>query len=765
MIRRRQVAGLLGLVLACLAYAGVAPAGAAARAQATPGLELVGQTTWVHPGEAYEVDVRVSDAPAGATLDMVVHDLVGSRAEFRETLDDGELGGTEHTVPERPLTDLAQSPGVARIGFTAGGDGVSLPSRGVYPVEVRLRADGETLASTVTYLSYLTPTDFPPLEVGVLVEIAAPPALRPDGTTELPPDAEALARQRLQAVAGSGGTPLTLAPLPETVQGFATVGGSATALVEQLRELATTQQVVARPFVDLDLASLQEAGLDSEAYAQSDAGANVSRGLLAVEPAPGVWLSGPTWRPEGARRATEIGFDRAVVPATAIEDGDGEDIPTTPVRLGDDGPLAVVTDPDLGAHLSSADGMVAAHRFVAELTATWLEAPSDRRAVAVHLPPDVDIDSRVVATALAALRDGQAVQGVPVTQIFTDVPPAEDGPERVDLAPAAPGPDLRRLAPQIATVRGQLSGVADLLGDPAVTKAVNRSLFMSTGVETPDGDRTAYVDQAAAELEAVAGAVTLQDEFRITLTTRSSTIPVTLTNHTEQDLTVRVELESDQLEFPDGQVYTETLSPGATRLDVRVRTRTSGAFTLEVTVSTTNQSLVLDRSTFDIRSTAISGVGLLLSVGAGLFLAVWWGRHWLRTRRSRRGGPTEPPGPGDTGSSGSSGEPGPPPPARERPAPVLAPWAAPAPHPAPAGPVTGAPTPRTGPSPAARAPNGPAAPTPPAGAVPPAPPPPTPPPVEPPNSRGRGRLRAGRRGEPYRPAHMARSPNRSTRGT
>jgi hypothetical protein len=36
-----------------------------------------------------------------------------------------------------------------------------------------------------------------------------------------------------------------------------------------------------------------------------------------------------------------------------------------------------------------------------------------------------------------------------------------------------------------------------------------------------------------------------------------------------------------------------------------------------------------------VRSTAISGVGPALSIGAGLFLLVGWGNH-LRGRRSRR---------------------------------------------------------------------------------------------------------------------------------
>ncbi|QXC59836.1 hypothetical protein KSP35_15825 [Aquihabitans sp. G128] len=46
---------------------------------------------------------------------------------------------------------------------------------------------------------------------------------------------------------------------------------------------------------------------------------------------------------------------------------------------------------------------------------------------------------------------------------------------------------------------------------------------------------------------------------------------------------------------------------------------------------------MLAESRYRVRSTAVSGVGLLLTVGAGGFLALWWGRHWVRTRRKAQG--------------------------------------------------------------------------------------------------------------------------------
>jgi hypothetical protein len=59
-----------------------------------------------------------------------------------------------------------------------------------------------------------------------------------------------------------------------------------------------------------------------------------------------------------------------------------------------------------------------------------------------------------------------------------------------------------------------------------------------------------------------------------------------------------------------------------------------------ITVKSPDSSIELDRTTFDIRSTAVTGVGFVLSIGAGLFLAVWWARHWHSSRRSRRLMPT-----------------------------------------------------------------------------------------------------------------------------
>jgi Family of unknown function (DUF6049) len=634
--RFRCVAAVAAAVAAAsvvLLSIGAGTAGAVPR-QAAASIELVDQTTWVHRGERFEVSVRVTGAPAGAALRLVVHDRLESRSEFRDTLD-GELGGIEEALPVDPLAGSSPASGTFSSGFVVGGDGERLAGRGVYPVEVQLVDAGDNLLATpvVTYLMYLFPPDgpsFEPLAVAVVVDVGGPPILQPDGTVRPTSTTVQRAQERANLLANAADVPVTLAPQPETLDGLANAGGAGGAAVAALVEASGDRPVLARPYTDVDLEALQDSGLATEEDEQVEAGAATLRNLFRREPVPGIWLSGPTLGDDAVDEAIDLGMDRAVVPPSAVEDGD---VPAAPVTLDDAGPRVMVSDDELATHLRGHDGAVDAQRFLAELTIMWFERPADPRAVVVRIPGDTDIVPSTVARALNGLSDGQAVRAVPIDQVF-DVPPDRSGPATVSLVPHEVTDDLAGIAAPLRRARRGVSGVAGTVAS-ANGGSLTRSLLLATGTATPDAQRQAYVERVNAALGSLTGAVTLPDQFRITLTSRTSTIPVNITNNLDQPLNVRIEFDSGQLEFLDGDIVNRELTPGVTRLDVRVRALTSGAFPMGITVRSPDSSIELDRTTFDIRSTAVTGVGFVLSIGAGLFLAVWWARHWRSSRRSR----------------------------------------------------------------------------------------------------------------------------------
>ncbi len=132
------------------------------------------------------------------------------------------------------------------------------------------------------------------------------------------------------------------------------------------------------------------------------------------------------------------------------------------------------------------------------------------------------------------------------------------------------------------------------------------------------------------------GAVTISDARTITLTARTGSVPLTLRNDSGIPLHVLVTLDSERLEFPDGEVLDLVLTEEVTRVDVAVNTRTSGSFPLRIDVQSPDGLLELAATRVTIRSTAVSGVGIILSVGALVILVLWWLRDWRSGRRDRR---------------------------------------------------------------------------------------------------------------------------------
>ncbi len=159
---RGRARGLAAAALAAVVLAVVlaaAPATGAAPGQGAPEVALVGQTTWVHRGERFDVEVQVTGAPADAALRLVVHEAPSARQDFRRTLE-GELGDVIANGGRKPLAQLpATAPGVYTTGFAVGDD-LDLPGRGAYPVEVQLlAADGSELDSVRHLPVLLEPAD------------------------------------------------------------------------------------------------------------------------------------------------------------------------------------------------------------------------------------------------------------------------------------------------------------------------------------------------------------------------------------------------------------------------------------------------------------------------------------------------------------------------------------------------------------------------------------------------------------------------------
>ena len=247
----------------------------------------------------------------------------------------------------------------------------------------------------------------------------------------------------------------------------------------------------------------------------------------------------------------------------------------------------------------------------------WFEQPGIDRGVVLPVGPSTRAE--VVQGLLAALDGGEIFRAVTVDDLFAAASPLrQPGGGLVDrtLVPERPPAIDRSVAGGLRSARALLASYEGMLGpDSPRAEPVASQLLLSTAAELDDADQRAHLAVARSAIDAVVSAISTPKRETITLTARDGTIPLTVRNDAGVPVHVVVHLHSSKLEFPSGDTVSLTLSEATTRLDIDVRARASGSFPLEVEVTSPDGSITLATIDFTVQSTAVSGVGVVLSVG------------------------------------------------------------------------------------------------------------------------------------------------------
>jgi hypothetical protein len=661
-VRRRARAVAALLILPILSLPNLTGASARQPEPATgasPEIELVAQTPVVEPGGTFAMRLRLIDVPDDGSVRVIVHQRVRSRSELAQSMDgDGlrsEVFNTAYAISELPR----QPDGSRRLAISldAANGGLPLSAEGVYPVEVIAQdATAAPVASLVTHL--ITGPgegdDAPPLGVAVVAQVGAPPALQPDGAVVLPPGDVADMAGVVAGLAAAPDVPVNVAARPETIDALlASAAASDVELVNALRASVQGRTVLALPYVEVSPDSLEPAGLLDQLGLQMTRGVAVLSDELGVTPVGTVAMSPPSLGRDGLAALSFFGATRVVVASdqvvpldpspisyslaqpfvlSAPEDSAAPDETSTSLE-------ALATDPIVVERLATegSPGLVTS-RVLAELALLRLEQPSVARSVV--LPLEASTPAGVVQLLLEGLGEGRPFEPMTLAGAFDHAAPLLDAGGNVVDRPLAPSTP-QRIRPSegaaIQEARADLDTFTGLVGAESPTlEPLDHHLLVSMAYGLSDERRQGHVDTVESTIDTVSGQVVAPETFTLTLAARDGTIPLTLGNASGMPLQVSIRLRSQKLEFPEGDSISLLLTEPSTRIDIPVRARTSGAFPLQIDVLTPDGERRLAMSRYTVRSTAVSGVGLVLSIGAGAFLVLWWARHWHRTRRSAR---------------------------------------------------------------------------------------------------------------------------------
>jgi hypothetical protein len=504
-----------------------------------------------------------------------------------------------------------------------------------------------------------------PLTVAWVWRFDATPAHLPDGTIR-PPAGKAmspsgrLGRTAL-AAAGASDVHLTLAPTPETLvawdeitrqeerlPGTAPADGAAAGLTA-LRTAAGTggHQLLAAPYVPADVPGLLDANLSGEVDAQFARGAQRIGQILDTAPSAGTLLAPEPLNAASLGRLRQYGVARVVFPPKSLQARDHRLTPGHPFAVGSKtgAYAAAVSDPDLAGLLEGEDApALRTARFLAGLSLVALEAPGDPRGVVIVMPEGWDPPATLLDAVFGGLRNNPALVPATLDEYFATVAPEQRDGRIVLRELAGRSPSAADDGDTVRSLRRRLAAFAGVV-DPnsAWLDSADRSILVSRAtVLEADGraerklsSPAAYLQGAERVIKSVTSKVRGPRGQRVTLTSRRATIPISLLNDTGRPLQVRVRLESDQLRFLDSSERPVTLASQNTTERFRVESRSTGAFPLVISVTSPDGALTVDVSELTIRSTVVSGVGAVLTAGAGIFLLVWWGNDLRRSRRRR----------------------------------------------------------------------------------------------------------------------------------
>jgi hypothetical protein len=665
----KRLGALVAVLLVGVAVTLATPGRAGARRAPAGRVTLDGQPAWSSLGDDVQLQLAVrADPSAALEIHVVVHAAISSRIAFERTLSGDRLGSTVTSFdrpmaalpvvgPDRILILNLQDPAAPRDPNRIR---LSVPGpAGVFPLEIQLRdsASGDVLSSFVTHLVAVpraaagAPVSPTRLQVAWLWRVAAPPSITPAGDPA-PAFAAALAPggrlgRLTQSLAQTGGVPVTLVPNPETVAGARALTGNADAadFVRTLRAAAATSSILAGPYTTVEGPALLRAGLGDTLAAQLGLGRGVLERDLDAAVDHTIAPPQPLDATMLGRLRNDAGTTRLVVDPGALADAEPADqfTPARPFRLDS----AAGSFDALEVNRTTSDLLVRrgsdalrAQQVIAGLTVIALEQPNRARSIVMDTPVLWNPSPARVGAVLAGLRDNPILTGASVADIFDSVQAATVGgrPYVRDLgaAPSGTAPIGRA---EYRAGRTRVEALASMVGDadPRVVKARHEldvtpaSGIRGTGPATSRA-RLATVD---AVVSGVAGKILAPPSRTFRLTSRRASVPLSLENSTDQKVKVRIRLTSQKLEFPEGAERLVDLPPGNTTTQFDVESRASGTFPVLVTVTSPDGGLALQKSRYTIRSAFVSGVGVFLTVGAGLFLAVWWLTHWRRSRRAR----------------------------------------------------------------------------------------------------------------------------------
>jgi hypothetical protein len=645
---------------------------------------LNAQTDWVDPGGQFKMTLTVhSDLPVSDLgLKLVLYEQLASVSAFNESLTGQEAAGELplYATSVIPLDTLGAISGTGgrvslqlRISTSASATGKSpgaptLPldcrpgsCAGVYPLEVAVIDTASTLntplASLTTHVCYISNQQgFLPLHVALVLPFGGNVALGSNGQSTLTSNEIASLSNVISAIStDSHGAhdALSLELYPQLLIALSSAHASRAVYKKLVSYIDSHQganlEVLRAPFASVNPSTLGSVGLARDFTTQLARGISVLEEELRVHPDPNPYVAYGVLDNAALQLLTQQNVDEIIIPDVNVVNQEMT-TPADPFHLEPSTQpsasnksalprlIGLVSNTQLGARFSApgTDVVLAAHQFLAELAQIYFDLPGAEQGRGIVVAPQyMPSNTLFIRTVLNGLRSSTIVSPSTVGGLFSTLSVGANGqPAHLSLAQEHTNASSLSAGP-IDRARSALKTLTSIApSDSVLLTSLGDSVLLGESTNLNARRRTALLNAPGAELAVLRASLGLSGSKSITLTSLTGKIPITISySGAPGPIHVELKLSSSELTLPNGASRELILTKKTTTLEIRVSTRTSGSFPLQIELTSPSGNAQLFEGTFTVRSRAVTGVAIALSLGALLVLALWWTRSVARHRR------------------------------------------------------------------------------------------------------------------------------------
>ena len=583
------------------------------------GIQITHQSPIAQAGGSLDFTLRLPGVVANDDQIIVtVHEPVINETGFLQSVNGQGLGGVlaSRTIDVSDL-DL-DAWGLAAIKFpltNSGDEAIRVARVGVYPITIEMRtASQELVGRVVTHLIRIGDAPSQRLALALVAKIPHTTGHSDSKENFNTPSAW------FDLLVQHFDIPVSVTFQPNQIDHSV---DETTA--EKFHTTKTQHELVRGSFIPIDEAALMDAGLSGEVSTLLKIGSEKLRTLGTLAP-PTLWVGHGMADTAQVDRRWQRGIREVIVepsslfplPATA---------PRGPVEiLGVDSNVRALVVDHLSSRKEHDTAASEAHRVLTHLAViAFTQQPTPLLVL------DLGAGTRDVDFATAFLKGLTYldwVEPVSASAAITKSLLLKDGKPQQYRLRSHPSSTTENFTGYRDAQR-YLTSFRSMIRDEDASEhdQLSQKLLFSLSSDSSKLDRETLWESIVSRIRVQTSLIDIPPDESIQLTSQKASVPFSFQNRADIPLRVELRIIGEKLtveDFDDGESTTLVLEPGVTTHRFQLRALGSGSFPVTIELHSPDGGLLVGKAQAAIRATTPTGVGLGLTIGAAVFLLVWW---------------------------------------------------------------------------------------------------------------------------------------------